>query len=761
VPSTVSAGHYISQNVTEIAVGRRYTYSAVVKPSGYSSCSLNLGASRFYANFNLSTGVVTSVAANGTDWANGSASITALADGYFRCQMTGDCLVASSVTNGARIGVNQAAAHSGTTSQGFIGDGVSGLEVLLSQIEIGPVVTTYQRVGAAFEARRNLILRSEEFDNAYWLKTNTSVIANAAVAPDGSLSADKLIENTSLASHNMRPTISNLSAGVYTFSVYAKAAERTHVGFTLAGASSRAGVSFNLSTGTVRSTRFTGSFTGGVASMQAVGNGWYRCQLSFTAGVVVSNTSNFIQTDDGVTALGDIGMVYTGDGVSGVLIWGFQLEEGSLATNYQRVGTSAFDITEQGVPTTHYLQFDGIDDSLQMSPFTMNGTVAMGISQVAPLAFVRTLLNSSTIGLIVTTNDNTWALRRTSDGSVIINSSVSSLTPNVLVFQVTQNDMKLWVGGAFIGADAATNAFGTITQLFPNNGTFRIHGLVVLDRALTEPERRQTEKLIAKKTSLVTLPSWLSDLDAAAYIAAVTAADGQALPFSVQVAINNFVIGCKGDGIWNAIKAACFLSGPRTLTGALIPLVGAAPTNFNFVSGDYVAKTGLKGNGTTKRLGSGRANTVDPQNNKHASAFVSDWTTPIPDGQCLIGNGGAVNGVTQLLFSSANDRMFPRIHQATEGVATGTLPTTGLSGASRSNASDVQWINGTLSGTILSNSTTQEPGEIVVFGRGTPASPLVLTNARLAWYSIGENLSLSQLDARLTTYMAAITAATY
>jgi hypothetical protein len=68
------------------------------------------------------------------------------------------------------------------------------------------------------------------------------------------------------------------------------------------------------------------------------------------------------------------------------------------------------------------------------------------------------------------------------------------------------------------------------------------------------------------------------DADAQAYITAVETADGQALETGVRDAINAFVVGCKADGIWNAIKASCILAGARTLTGALVPLVGTAPT---------------------------------------------------------------------------------------------------------------------------------------------------------------------------------------
>jgi hypothetical protein len=94
------------------------------------------------------------------------------------------------------------------------------------------------------------------------------------------------------------------------------------------------------------------------------------------------------------------------------------------------------------------------------------------------------------------------------------------------------------------------------------------------------------------------------DADAQAYITAVETADRQALEAGVRTAINDFVVGCKADGIWDAIKASCIMAGARTLTGALVPLKGTAPTNYNFVPGDYNRKTGLVGDGSSKNLNS-------------------------------------------------------------------------------------------------------------------------------------------------------------
>ena len=55
---------------------------------------------------------------------------------------------------------------------------------------------TLESVGLLIEeSRTNLLTYSEQFDNAVWTKSNASITANAIIAPDGTLTADKLVED--------------------------------------------------------------------------------------------------------------------------------------------------------------------------------------------------------------------------------------------------------------------------------------------------------------------------------------------------------------------------------------------------------------------------------------------------------------------------------------------------------------------------------------------------------------------------------------
>jgi len=236
------------------------------------------------------------------------------------------------------------------------------------------------------------------------------------------------------------------------------------------------------------------------------------------------------------------------------------------------------------------------------------------------------------------------------------------------------------------------------------------------------------------------------DPDAAVYIAAVEAADGQSLESAVQVAIHSFVKGCKADGIWPAIKASCILSGARTLAGALVPLVGTAPTNVGpFVSGDYDRKTGLNKSATGKRLNTNRNNNADPQNSFHMAVYA---TTAAID-SVFIGAGAITNesGVSNFGINASNQYFLRNRCSTAPAVSVGALPT-GLIGVNRSNSADFTYR--TKGANAVQATASQAPynGGIGVFATAEGVSGP--NQLRFAFYSIGESLDLTLLDARVT-----------
>jgi hypothetical protein len=246
----------------------------------------------------------------------------------------------------------------------------------------------------------------------------------------------------------------------------------------------------------------------------------------------------------------------------------------------------------------------------------------------------------------------------------------------------------------------------------------------------------------------------LYDPDAAAYISAVEAADGQALETGVKDAINAFVLGCKADGIWNAIKASCILAGARTLTGALVPLVGAAPTRLGTEGGwGYNRKTGLSANGTNNSLDTNRANNADPDSQCHNAVYVTAVSTNANN--CYIGtNDNGPNEIRNTIQASANQFYNRTTSPHTEFGGNGSLAT-GLIGSSRASASEYRIRNGTFSATVTAAAGAAGSTTVRVFSQ----SAARYSNARLAFYSIGESLDLALLDARVTALVNALAVA--
>jgi len=252
------------------------------------------------------------------------------------------------------------------------------------------------------------------------------------------------------------------------------------------------------------------------------------------------------------------------------------------------------------------------------------------------------------------------------------------------------------------------------------------------------------------------------DPDAEAYIAAVEAADEAASPgvgaleTATKVAIHSFVKGCKNDDIWPAIKASCILAGARTLSGALVPLVGTAPTNVGglFVSDDYNRKTGLVGNGSTKYLNTNRPGNADPQNNSHCAVYV-DTVNSTGANSAYAGDLASSAGATNVGVTSANAIFFRCRSNAS---ASGGASATGLLGVTRNSSSAYTYI---VSGSTTSVATASDgvsSSNMLIFARaGSPIG--FFSNGRLAFYSIGESLNLTQLNTRVSALITAIGAA--
>jgi hypothetical protein len=242
---------------------------------------------------------------------------------------------------------------------------------------------------ANLDWRRNLLTYTEDFSNAAWVKGGATVIA------------DKLVENTASATtHSIAQAYIAPSGTEVVFSIDLKAGERSWVRLTVNTASgANASAYFDISSGVV------GSIAGGSASIESVGDGWYRCAVSGVLSTANPSCSALLATADG-------GQTYTGDGVSGAYARSPQLEVGSTATDYQKI-TDVVAETRALFPKATLYQ-----DTAGTTPVTTPGqTVALALDKSQGLVLGPELATNGAIGVIGTATAATYNTT-TGEGSV-------------------------------------------------------------------------------------------------------------------------------------------------------------------------------------------------------------------------------------------------------------------------------------------------------------------------------------------------------
>ena len=177
----------------------------------------------------------------------------------------------------------------------------------------------------------NLLFRSDDFNNAYWTKTQSSITPNDTTAPDGvAASADLFVENSNLALHTVNRNVAASDATVLnSLSAFAKANVRTQLQLRMdSGGDAGVLAVFDLSSGVVLLTDAPGDGSDVSAKITPLADGWYRCELTG----IPSAGGTTVTTEIG-SALDGAGN-YQGTGADSLWIWGAQCEELNGSTSY-------------------------------------------------------------------------------------------------------------------------------------------------------------------------------------------------------------------------------------------------------------------------------------------------------------------------------------------------------------------------------------------------------------------------------------------
>lgn len=460
-------------------------------------------------------------------------TLGSLSSGFYKttisCQ-TGSIIVRA----GAVTGTQQAALSAGQTLDVYVNtvnrisishttSAGSSTFTVVSVKEL-PGNHAFQSTSASrpvLSARYNLLTKTEQFDDAAWGKNAATVTANAIVAPDGTTTADLLIPNGTSAAHYAVNTIAVGSAGSNGFSIYIKAS-----GYSKFGVRDQGGgtveVSFSLS-GAGSVIALSGATA--TAAITAINDGWYRVVVTST--IASATQYRLFVLPDAYTGGSLNTYSWTGDGTSGIYLWGAQLiVTNSLTSNtYQRVNTATDYDTTGFLP---YLKFDGVDDSLSTNSISFTSTDKMSV-----FAGVRKLSDAAA-GILVESSVNAGAnngafnifapsttapngdyalISRGTSNAVLLSGTFAAPITNVVtgLGNISGDLATLRLNGAQVAqstADQGTGNYGNYplyigrrnNASLPFNG--QLYSMVIVGKAVTAGELTNTETFVATKTGV-------------------------------------------------------------------------------------------------------------------------------------------------------------------------------------------------------------------------------------------------------------------
>ncbi|MFO1417228.1 MAG: hypothetical protein U1E83_01025 [Methylotetracoccus sp.] len=341
------------------------------------------------------------------------------------------------------------------------------------------------------EAGTNLLLRSEELDNAAWGQNSNAdmdVTANATLAPSNAVTGDKIYEATTAnANHVLLQTFTASDGTVYCWSFHGKAAERSRLALSILRKDGvQRGKVFELADGTILSDVSGAPDYSGIIN---VGNGWYRCWVATS--VLTGATTPAVRA---TLANGASQLTYAGTVNSGLYGWGGQCEIGKAPTSY--IQTTSATVTR----AADLLTLSGTEYSRVFNPVA--GTILIEVSDIGyPVSGSNTYFGSfddgggnNLIGLLDSGALNRFQVTASGVGQASVDPTYGGQVRKTVVAAYKGNDFACSVNGSAVVTDTS-GSLPSVTQLAIGAAAGLTRGRVCVERLIYWPVRLPDQQI--------------------------------------------------------------------------------------------------------------------------------------------------------------------------------------------------------------------------------------------------------------------------
>ena len=339
--------------------------------------------------------------------------------------------------------------------------------------------------------RQNLQIRSQEFNDSAWTKTNCTITADNEISPENLFNADKMQRTSTSGSYVYDFIYVGYGAKTYTSTVFVKQGVGDFFSFSAGHTSSqKVDLQFQFSTKQIISYTTTGSFLALNSKVEEFSNGWFRLFITYTtqggsSGLLNyfsarSTAGNYLSTDINTNA--------------NCYLFGAQVELAAYGSSYIATTSSTVSRIQDFCTNGGDADLFNITEGtfyVDVTPYNNSVDTVIGLSS-----------GSDTQRIMIQFRSNNTQIRLFSSGGASFYANLTFEQRNKIAVTFKLNEYKIYINGAFIGSDtSSTVPIGMDRLNFSNsvgNGSGfegKVHDTRVYNKILTEAESIQLTTL--------------------------------------------------------------------------------------------------------------------------------------------------------------------------------------------------------------------------------------------------------------------------